>query len=420
MKRMRHRVTCTLLASVLLYSFAAHADDYSEARAELIAAYQQEEFPAMLQAARRAVAARPRLPGALFNLSLAQQLNNDFDGSLRTLDTLADMGIDFGATELGEFAALKELDEWDAYEAKVEALMAPTGNAEVIATYAESKFVPEGIAVDGEGRLLIGSIHTGELVRLSSTPEVLIEKGRGWSVFGMRFHADGSLWFASAAVPQLHGVGDDEGKTGLFRLDPSSGEITRASILPQYSESQVLGDLIIADDNTLYATDSLTGAVYRYYIDSNEFETLVQRGELRSPQGLVLDASGKLLYVADYTSGLYRVSVKSGSMEKVPLADGVSDYGIDGLYRYGDELIVIQNGSRPHKVVALQLGNDGMEIVGSRLLAASLKEFDEPTLGAVHGDDFYFVANSHWNRFGRDNQLPEGLSGPVILKVPLN
>jgi len=419
-KQTRHKLFCTLLASVLLYCPASRADDYSDARAELIAAYQQEKFPAMLLAARRAVALRPRLPGALFNLSLAKVLNHDFGGSLQTLETLADMGVDFGATELAEFEALKALNEWAAYEAKVVALFAPSGDAEVVATYAESKFVPEGIAVDGDGRLLIGSIHSGELVRLSATPEVLIEKGSGWSIFGMRFHADGSLWFASAAVPQLAGVGEDEGKTGLFRLDPSSGEITRASILPQYSESQVLGDLIIADHNTLYATDSLTGAIYRYYIDSNEFETLVQRGKLGSPQGLVLDASGKLLYVADYTSGLYRVAVNGGSMEKVPLPADVSDYGIDGLYRYGDELIVIQNGSRPHKVVALQLGNDGTEVVGSRLLAANLEAFDEPTLGVVHGDDFYFVANSHWNRFDRHNQLPEGLSGPVILRVPLN
>ena len=45
---------------------------------------------------------------------------------------------------------------------------------------------------------------------------------------------------------------------------------------------------------------------------------------------------------------------------------------------------------------------------------------NEPTLGAVHGDDFYFVANSHWNRFDRDNRLPQGLSGPIVLKLSLS
>ena len=396
------------------------ADDYLDARTELITAYQAENYPSMLLAARRAVAARPAYPGALFNLSLAQTLNSDFGGALNTLDSLADRGIDFGASDLDEFAALKELDGWAAYAAKVDELLAPVGSATVVATYDEAKFVPEGIAIDAEGQVLIGSIHSGQLVRLSSVPEVLLEQGEGWSVFGMRFHPDGSLWFAGAAVPQLKDAGDDLGKTGLFQVDATTGEMTLAAILPQYEKSQVLGDLLIADENTLYATDSLTGAIYRYYIDSNEFEVLVKRGRFVSPQGLVLDDSGNYLYVADYNGGLFRVSLADGSSAKLDVAEDVSDYGIDGLYRYGDELIAIQNGSRPHRIVALQLAENGSTIAASRTLAANLEQFDEPTLGAVRGDEFYFVANSHWNRFDGDNNLPEGLSGPIILKVTLD
>lgn len=418
-KQMLPRLLATSVIVLLLLT-AAQADDYLEARAALVAAYQQQKYPTMLSAARQAVAARPGYPAALFTLALAQTLNSDHVGSLETLQILTAKGVDFGATEQDAFAALKGLDEWAAYEAGVDDLLAPTGSAEVVATYPESQFVPEGIAIDNDGELLIGSIHTGRLVRLSRTPEVLLERGESWSIFGMRFHADGSLWFASAAVPQLDGVGDEEGQTGLFRIDASSGDITRAAILPQYQKAQVLGDLVIADENVLYTTDSLTGAIYRYYVDSNEFETLIESGRLRSPQGLALSANGNFLYVADYVSGLHRVSLQDQSMAKVRVPADVSDYGIDGLYRYGNELIAIQNGSRPNKVLALQLDGDGMAVISSRLLAANLEQFDEPTLGVVKGDDFYFVANSHWNRFDREHKLPDGLSGPVILKLSLN
>jgi hypothetical protein len=51
------------------------------------------------------------------------------------------------------------------------------------------------------------------------------------------------------------------------------------------------------------------------------------------------------------------------------------------------------------------------------VLAANLPEFDEPTLGVVHDGGFYFVANSHWNRFDRENNLPDGLEGPIVLKL---
>ena len=420
MKRMRRSLTGTLLLSVLLLASPVCADDYRDARAELVAAYQQADYPAMVVAARKALLARPAFPGALFNLALAQTLNGDHWASLRTLRNLSALGVDLGAADLDEFAAVRELDGWNEYKSGVDALYRPVGQAELAESYPEADFVPEGIAIDGEGRFLLGSIRTAKLVRLDETPTVLSERASHWSVFGMRFHADGSLWFASAAVPQLAGVGDDAGQTGLFRLDVATGAITKAAILPPHEAEQLLGDLVIADDNTIYTSDSLTGAIYRYFIDSNEFEVLVKRGALGSPQGLVLDASGDYLYVADYIGGLYRVAVEDGSRVRLETAAGITDYGIDGLYRHGDELIVIQNGVRPNRVAALKLSDNGLVIASSRILAANLESFDEPTLGVVQGDDFYFVANSHWNRFDGDNKLPDGLTGPIILRVKLD
>lgn len=418
-KQTRHRKFIALLVSALLFASAASADEYRDARAELIAAYQQQDYAAMLVAAEKALAARPGFPGGLFNLALTQTLNGDHTASLQTLRLLLDKRVDFGADELDEFAAVRELEGWQAYAEDLKRLYAPVGSAAIHARYAEPNFVPEGIAIADDGTLYLGSIHTGQLIKLGHTAGVLSHRDSHWSVFGMRLHPDGSLWFASAAVPQLQNVGEDEGKTGLFRLDLDSGEISKAAILPQYESAQVLGDLIIADGNTIYTTDSLTGAIYRYYIDSNEFEIFVERGRLGSPQGLVLDASGDYLYVADYIGGLFRVSVLDGSLAKVKVPEDLSDYGIDGLYRYGNELLLIQNGIRPHRVAALRLDDSGKAVTGGRVLASNLIGFDEPTLGTVHGDDFYFVANSHWNRFDADNQLPDGLAGPLILRIPL-
>jgi len=65
------------------------------------------------------------------------------------------------------------------------------------------------------------------------------------------------------------------------------------------------------------------------------------------------------------------------------------------------------------------LSADGTAIESAEILAMNLPQFDEPTLGALVGDDFYFVANSHWNRFDADNNLPEDLSGPIVLKIGL-
>lgn len=418
-KQTQHRHQLALFACALLLFTSAVADDYRLARAELVAAYQQADYPAMLVAAQKALVARPGFPGALFNLAMAQALGGDAQASLQTLQVLPPKGVDFGADELDVFAALRDLNGWNAYLSDVQSLYEPVGDASVVLNVDIPHFVPEGIAINESGDVFLGSIRTGALLRAAENNRTVSNGDGHWSVFGMRFHSDGSLWFASAAVPQLENVGDSEGRSGLFRIEPTSGKITRAAILPQGEAAQVLGDLIIADNNTIYTTDSLSGAVYRYFIEADEFEILVERGELGSPQGLVLDQSGQYLYVADYIGGLFRVSLEDGDLVKLTVPENVTDYGIDGLYRYGDELIAIQNGIRPHRVVALKLAGDGLSVTGSNTLASNLAEFDEPTLGVVRGDDFYFVANSHWNRFDAENNLPDDLSGPIILKIAL-
>jgi len=50
----------------------------------------------------------------------------------------------------------------------------------------------------------------------------------------------------------------------------------------------------------------------------------------------------------------------------------------------------------------------------------NLPEFDEPNLGVIRGDDFLIIANSHWNRFDRDGNLPDDLTAPIVLKIDLS
>ena len=409
-----------LLISLALSAADAFADAYAEARAEMVGAYQQADFTTMREAAAKALAARPGFPGALFNLALAQVLDDDPTASLETLRDLLAVGVDFNVADIPEFAPLRELLEWGDYVAAVKRLYEPVGFAEVVATLDRPDFIPEGIAADADGRFYLGGIRHGQLVRLGDEPETLSTPANGhWSVFGMRFDGKGGLWFASAAVPQFEGIGDDLGKSGVFRLDLDRRAVSEYRLLPEADEEQVLGDLVLANNGTVYATDSLTGVVYAYE-PGGAFEILVNRGVFGSPQGLVLDAAEEHLYVADYIGGLYRIALGAGSVEKLVISANVTDYGIDGLYRFGNELIVIQNGIRPHRVVGLKLSGDGRSVVDARTLASNLDEFDEPTLGFVRGVDFYFVANSHWNRFDRDNELPDDLSGPIILRVPLD
>jgi len=411
------------LALFLMLSFArlSFADAYSDARTELVTAYQAQDYAAMQLAANKALSARPGYPGALFNLAFARSLDGDSAGALAVLSSLVDTGVDYGVADIEEFAALQALPGWQSYADAVTALQEPIGAASIAFTYDVGDFVPEGIVAIDED-LLLGSIRHGSIVRVGDKPAILSspEESDHWSVFGMRLGPDGGLWFVSAAIPEYAAIDEaSAGATGLYRLDLDTGDVTARAVLPKQDEPMVLGDLVFADDNTIYATESLTGALYRYSISTDEISQVIAPGSLRSMQGLVLDDSTRFLYVSDYVGGLFRVRRSDYSIERVTAAGSVSLFGIDGLYRHGDELIAIQNGIRPNRVAAFTLGADGTSITGSRIIARNLPEFDEPTLGTIVGDDFLFVANSHWNRFDRDGNLADGLSGPIVLRINL-
>ncbi len=400
------------------------ADEYSEAREHVVAAYQAKDYPAMRDAALRAVAIRPELPGATFNLALAHALANEPEKSLAELNRLLEREIAQDVREAEAFAGLKTLPGWNGYIERLENLLAAKGEARVAYRLQQADFIPEGFAIV-EDALFIGSIRHGILASHAKDGTTTVSdpaRGGHWSVFGMRAANDGTIWFASAAVAQLQGVTDaEQGRSGLFQFDPEKNAIVRSLILPDDGREHVLGDLVIAGNGDIYASDSMTGDIYRYDDSAQRLDALSLDVELRSPQGMVFSADERYLYIADYTRGLYRLELASGKTKAMATPDDVSLYGIDGLYRHRDSLIAIQNGITPHRVLRISLAEDGSSVSGAETLLRNHPEFDEPTLGLVRNGKFLLVANSHWNRFGRDGELvePASLSGPVILELSL-
>ncbi|MDJ0759900.1 MAG: hypothetical protein QNJ19_10905 [Woeseiaceae bacterium] len=409
-------------------SFLAHADGYSTARAKLVEAYQAGDYSAMRRAARASLEARPDYPGAIFNQALAETLDGDAGAALASLERLTALEVDLGVDANEAFAPLHELEGWPSLLEHIAVLRQPVGTAERAWQLDEAAFIPEGIAVSGE-TLYLGSIRDGRIVRVDDTAPTLLRSpgsAPGGSIYGMRLEGE-SLWFLATRTDQYrgnyHGKRDalKKGST-LCELRLSNNYPDAASIgchpLPiEPDRWQTLGDLILTDE-FIYAADQTDGPVYSFDRSSQQWSTVVERGEFVSPQGLVPDASGENLYVADYRGGIYRVRL-DGYAAPERLESEASLYGIDGLYRYGDWLIAVQNGITPHRVSAHRLDDDGLTVVESRVLLMNHPDFDEPNLGQVVGDDFYVVANSHWNRFDRENNLPEGLSGPIILKIRL-
>jgi len=113
--------------------------------------------------------------------------------------------------------------------------------------------------------------------------------------------------------------------------------------------------------------------------------------------------------------------VKSRQISPIAAVTDTALLGIDGLYRYKNSLLAIQNGTNPARVVRLILDKAGRRIVSWETLEANNDKFDEPTLGVLVKNNLYYVANSQWGSVNQRGELApdDKLREPVILKVRL-
>ena len=185
----------------------------------------------------------------------------------------------------------------------------------------------EGPSFDREGNLWVTDIPYGRIFRISPEGEwTLVTQYDGWPN-GLRIHRDGTVWIADY-------------KKGILRLDPASGTVETVVSHRHSEHFRGCNDLVFDRQGTLYFTDQgqsgmhmPNGRVYRYVPERDRLDLLIDTGQ--SPNGLVLDQTEEVLYVA-MTRGnsVWRLPLMpDGSVSKVgvflQLSGGLS--GPDGL-----------------------------------------------------------------------------------------
>jgi hypothetical protein len=204
------------------------------------------------------------------------------------------------------------------------------------------------------------------------------------------------LWVASSGL----GMGQSAPDVfhGLIAVDPDSLAVRRRiAAPPEVNPSDIAG----GRGGTFYASDPLKGGVYRAGPDASSLTELVPPGTFRSPQGLAESADSELLYVSDYRYGLAAVSLRSGAIVRVgaPASLAVPLDGIDGLWRVGNSLVGVQNGTSPMRIVRFELGRGRTSVIRAEVLEQAHPAWTEPTSGAIEGNSLIYVATGQWDRF---------------------
>jgi sugar lactone lactonase YvrE len=425
------RACLALLLSGALALAQAPADPAAEARrllTEAAAAHENKDYALFLQKTEAAVALSPRSPRALYNLACAQALTGRAQAAVATLDRITALGVYLDAAADSDFAAIKDTPAFQSTVARAAALNTPVAAGVEALRLKEKDLVTEGLAHDPQsGDFFLSSVHKRKIVRVTrdGVSRDFVTEGQDglWSVLAMKIDGPRKLlWATSAALRE--GLGfrkEDEGKAALFAFHLDTGKLARRIEPPADGKKHNLNDLAVDAQGRLFVSDAMSGHVYVVSPGAEALRVLVEPGVLASPQGLVLSPDARTLWVADYGRGLARVDVASGKVQLVdPPPDAVLA-GIDGLVGHGRDLIAIQNGIRPHRVVRVALDEAGTRATSVQVLDRAHPAYDEPTLGVIVGDDLHYIANSQWGSFTKEGALfpLEELREPIVLRLRL-
>ncbi len=143
-------------------------------------------------------------------------------------------------------------------------------------------------------------------------------------------------------------------------------------------------------------------------------------GYFDTPEALAENADASVLIVSDFIAGLYRVDLVKGSLTHIKPPEGGSLLGLSQLVRYGDDLIGVETGFKPNRVVRLHMSPDWSAVDREEVLLRSDDALAQPTGGVVEDDHFVFIAKSQWSNLDdRGNALSDSPDPVVIGAIQL-
>lgn len=376
-------------------------------------AFEEKDYPTFLAHLEKANELRPNHRTILYNLALAYTFNEEFEKAIEILGYRASFYAINDFDEDQKFDPLKELTTYQQLLSDIEEQNQPVLNSSLHFKFEKKGFHPEGITIHPEsGNFLISDVRCG-LISLfnkdgSEHKSVLDLKKLGfWGAMGMAFDKQDSniLWVTTSALPNYCEYADSlEGKSAVLQIDLKNKKLIRSYSMME--GNHVFGDLVISENGTVYISDSSEPFIFRIAPKKDFLEVFLAPDNLFNLQGLALGEENKL-YISDYITGVYSVDLSSKKITPV-ISETQLTRGTDGLYYFGNQLYLLQNGTRPFQVARVDLSNASLEI-----LDRAIPELNEPTLGTIHQGVFYFVANSPW-AFYSERGKPQLEKWPVL------
>lgn len=396
-------------------------------RQQAAAAYKDKNYPAAIANLNKALELIPDHPSLFYNIAAISALQGKKAEALASLSKIAEMGLALRPEKDPDFDSIKDSAEFKAILKQFEDSRAPVVNSSTAFTIHEKGLITEGLAYDPlEETFYVSSVHKRSILSIAKTgvvKTIATEQDGLFSALGMTIDAKRRhLWVTSTAFPQMVNFKkEEEGVAAVFKFDLRTKKLVKKYVLSNATQKHALGDLTIQSNGDVFTTDSLSPAVYVIRAQTDEIELFLEDPGFASPQGLAFSRDERHLFIADYSTGLFDVDVRTKKIARLKPLARATLLGIDGLYFHQGGLIGVQNGVTPQRIVRIPLSKDLSRVERVEVLEANNPLFLEPTLGVLVNDAFYFIANSQWPLIDENGKLAaeDKLQDPVVLKINL-
>lgn len=414
-----------LLAFGSAFAWAAEpgGKTHFDFRREAEAAFVQKDYAAAKAASQAALALRPDSPRYLFNLARSCALLDDATGAIAALRRLAAFGIVMPVERDASFARLQGTPAFREVLQRFAVNAEPKGTTEVVAELAGRTGILEGIAFRPRtGDLFLGDVHhrciwrrdrDGKVARFTEEDEEL------FGVFGLAIdEGRNTLWAATTAVLEMAGYEADlKGYSALAEFNLTTGELRRLVPVPGDGRDHGIGDLVLATDGTVYASDSKAPIVWQLAPGAEDFQKLAESPLFSSLQGMVL--AQQTLLVADYSNGLFTIDVATGNATPLAAPKDNTLLGLDGLAAVAGGVVATQNGVEPQRVIYIGLSPAIDRVTDVAVLASGIPNFNDLTLLTLVNGRATVITNSGWDGFDPEKAKQPAAHTVRIFQVQL-
>ena len=379
---------------------------------------------------KRLIELRPFNPDLKFELVEAYAEQDKKTEAYNQLVEIQKAGLSYPLKNNQALENIKNTKVFDYLEDGMTANANPFGIGEkafeVSQNYSGMLF--ENLAYDEKAeRFLLGSVRSGDIYQYSEKTgfKSFIAPGDPatgpWGVIDLVADNQGDLlWVATATLPHYTGTTQANfGKAMISKYMLSTGQLLKNYEMTGSNQPMLFNNLHLTAGRDLYFTNAFTNDLFRIKNGTENVEPLLILKGLPSIKALTSNSQGTLLYLSDFELGMFVINLETMQLAPLVRTDKGFFAGINDLFYDNGDLVAIQSGVNPARLMRYVLKDD-LLLVNMFPIEASQPEFKSLGNGVLVGDHLYYAANSQWaqvDALGR--LLPETTWEPlVVMKSP--